>query len=304
MLLSPEEVRSTMEDYFSYLEHVLGRSANTARAYRCDLGKYLSFVEAEGGMPLPPPPGFVRRFLLGLADLSSSARRRMVSAMRGFYRYLALRGYDVGDPSVAALSVGGGRTLPFVLGRERMLELLDRVASEPGFKGARDSAILELMYSTGVRVGELVSLTVPLPAPIAAGREGRLRVRGKGRRERIVFVCGRAARALSRYLPLRAARAAAGVDALFLNMRGGALSARGVRKIFEGFCVRHADVAAGIHPHAVRHSFATHLLENGADVRLIQELLGHASISATSVYTHVGLGRLREVYERSHPHGR
>lgn len=223
----------------------------------------------------------------GLARATIS---RKLAALRSFYRYLARMG-AVSSPAALDLATPKrDRPLPKFLEKDEAEALLNG-PNETTPLGMRDRAILETLYGGGLRVGELVDLNL---TDLNLAR-GQLRVMGKGRRERICLVGRRAVNALQLYLTegrpkLKSPRSG---DALFLNCQGGRLTARGVQMIVR----KYGDVS----PHALRHSFATHLLEGGADLRAVQELLGHASLSTTQIYTHVTAERLRSVYERCHP---
>lgn len=292
-----------LERFLSDLASLSGRSAATVAAYRRDLAGFLDFVAVrlgapyEPGQPLTPP--LVRSWLAELRRqrLALATIARRASAARTFFGWLTREGLVQDSPADLFVSPRRGRTLPGFLPRAEMLRLLDELGGKD-LKGARDAALLELLYATGLRVGELTSLVVADLSP----DEPRIRVVGKGNRERVVFLTERARQRLDTYLPVRALAARPGVESLFLNLRGGGLSSRGVRHIFGRFCL---TVAAGrrIHPHMIRHSFATHLLEGGADLRVVQELLGHQSISTTGIYTHVEVEHLRSVYRDHHPHG-
>ena len=221
---------------------------------------------------------------------------RALSSIRGYYRYRLRFGDIHEDPSRDIENLGGGRPLPKFLFREEVREILSS-ADGTDFRSIRDRALLELLYSTGCRVGEAAGMTVER-LDLA---QGSIVVLGKGAKERLVYLCERAREALRAYLPYRAIRFGSSSGPLFLNMRGTKLSERGMELI-----VDRRSLASGqrkrVSPHAFRHSFATHLVENGADIRVVQELLGHASVSTTQIYAHVDMARLRDVYENAHPH--
>ena len=310
-----------VQRYLGYLAVVRGYSAQTVRAYRGDLARYLAYLADAGVAAERAAPRHVRGFVgqLTRAGLSAASVNRAVSAVRGYYRFL--EGTPAAPPANPAQDQRGlktGRRLPGFLFAAEARQLMDSgragsPASEaPGdapdeFWELRDRLLLEFLYGTGCRVSEAVGLDV---ADVEPDR-GRARVLGKGNKERVVFFGGECRALLQRYLPLRAARlgavgapssatARAARRALFLGRRGGRLGDRGARRI-----VTAATAAAGIDkrvtPHSLRHSFATHLLDAGANVRVVQELLGHASISTTQVYTHTSLARLREVHRGAHP---
>ncbi len=300
------EVQSDNEHLLAFLhdlKFIQGRSERTIAAYERDINDFLSFIQGRLNSTwtpsVPLTTHLVRAYQnhLRLIRLSPRSIARRNSAIRSFLKYLHREGVANDDPSDLILSPKVGRHLPAFLSQGEMVALLDSIAAD-GFKGLRDGALLELLYSAGLRVSELTSIT---EHDYLVG-ESQIRVIGKGDKERIVFVNDRARARLDAYLPQRGLKAKAGVRALFLNMRGGALTARGVRHIFSKFCVGAAG-AKKLHPHMIRHSFATHLLEGGADLRVVQELLGHRSISTTGIYTHVGVDHLRSVYRDHHPHG-
>ncbi|MDD4457401.1 MAG: tyrosine recombinase XerC, partial [Syntrophotalea acetylenica] len=221
---------------------------------------------------------------------------RKLSAIRSFFRYLVRQGALQVNPAETVATPRRERYLPKVLTVDEMFALIQAAASDEPLT-VRDRAILELFYSSGLRVGELAALDVG-HVDLA---EGLVRVRGKGDKERIVPVGRMARQALDRYL---VARGAPRQDhPLFLNYRGERLSARSIERNLKKWLL-HAGILKDASPHALRHSFATHLLDGGADLRAIQELLGHASLSTTQKYTQVSLDRLMDVYDRAHPRSR
>lgn len=237
----------------------------------------------------------IRSFLARLhrAGLKKSSAARKLASLRTFFRYLCREGVLARNPARALLSPRVERRIPAHLEETEIDRFLD--APGDGDAALRARAILELLYATGIRCAELVGLDaaeVDLQARMA-------RVLGKGRKERIVPFGNKAAAALRAYLPARA-RARPRSDALFVNARGGRLTDRSVRQIV-AVRVRQVALARRISPHTLRHSFATHLLERGADLRAIQELLGHASLSTTQRYTHVNARHLLEIYKKAHP---
>ncbi len=225
---------------------------------------------------------------------------RKIAALRTFFSFLVTVGEIPGNPASGVAAPRRAMRLPEFLPVDEMVDLLRSLPAE-GEAGKRDAAILELLYSSGLRVGELVSLRnmdVSL-------EEGTVRVRGKGRKVRVVPAGEKALRALSSYLTeRRKGRKGAGEEdwqgALFRNLRGGALSARSVARILDKALTR-AGIGRHLSPHGIRHSFATHLLESGADLRAIQEMLGHTSLSTTQRYARVNVGHLVRAYEEAHP---
>ena len=303
-------MREHLQSFLEYLRYNRNASAHTVAAYRSDLSQLLTFLD-ERAAPRPAVlPDLdhrsIRAFLGELyrrGDASASTARRL-AAIRSFGRYLCRTGHLEQDPGAPLQAPRVERRMPAHLDVAAMEELLDAPdAATP--LGRRDRAILELFYATGLRLSELVSLD--LEQVNLSGRQ--LRVRGKGGKERILPFNRTATDAIRRYLPdrplLLAVRREGSAepparDALFLNYRGGRLSARSVDRLVRRY-VAASSAKLGISPHALRHSFATHLLERGADLRSIQELLGHARISTTQRYTHVNAAQLTRQYKKFHP---
>lgn len=285
-----------------FLEHVRverSLSGNTLDAYGGDLAGLASWAAREELHLLDVDHRSLRRYLAEL-DRARYAKRtiaRRLAALRSFYRFLVQRGYLSASPAIVLATPKLPRELPTVAGISLLTSLID--TPDPSTPlGLRDRAILELLYATGVRVSELAGLD--LGDIDFAG--GTIRVMGKGSRERIVPMHPVAARRLREYLQsARADLAKASSDsAFFLNRRGTRLTAGGIRRMLE----RHLHamgVAQHITPHDLRHSFATHLLEGGADLRTVQELLGHVALSTTQIYTHVSTKHLRDVHKGAHP---
>lgn len=276
-----------------------GSAERTRRAYGVDLG---GFAEWAGGQGLDPGDvryRDVRRFGAGLSNAGAAPATvaRKLAAIRGLYGYLVRTEKAGANPAELVSSPKRGEKLPKVLTTEQMRSLLERIPARTPLE-LRDRAMLELAYSCGLRCEEIVNLDV---GALDYETE-QLRVLGKGNKERLLPVGEPAQRALRRYLDK--GRRALAVDprepALFLSKSGRRLSNSDVTRRL-GLWTREAALAAGVSPHSLRHSFATHLLEGGADLRTIQELLGHASISTTQVYTRVDAARLRDTYAASHP---
>jgi integrase/recombinase XerC len=233
-----------------------------------------------------------------------AAVARHLSAIRSFFRFLYREGKVSSNPFALVSAPRRPRRLPKFLTPEEVRAVL-RAPDVSTPRGLRDRAILEILYATGMRVGELVTLrTSDLPPSLSNAHRGGgdLRVVGKGRRDRIVLMAAAAQDALRQYV--RSGRPALvrgrPADALFVNARGGKLSDRGVRLVVDQ-AVRAAALARRISPHVLRHTFATHLLDGGADLRVVQELLGHASLATTQIYTHVSRDWLKRVYDKAHP---
>jgi integrase/recombinase XerC len=298
-----------------FLEHLaLERSfsPHTVRAYRGDLERFHLFlardflgVEPGAVAPSQVDPLAVRSFLAALARAGVGARSagRALSAVRSLFRFACREGVVAANPAAGVRTPKHPKNLPRHLRPGETEDLIEApAAGEP--LALRDRAILELLYASGLRVGELVSLDW---RDLDVG--GRvLRVAGKGGKERMVPFGRPAAAALSAWFKVwEEVREAAGGrgrgEPVFLNHRGGRLSARSVRRIVDRY-TGAAGLAPGVHPHTLRHTFATHLLEGGADLRTIQELLGHSSLATTQRYTHLDVERLLSVYRQSHPRAR
>ncbi|MCX7025531.1 MAG: tyrosine recombinase [Spirochaetes bacterium] len=292
-----------IERYLAYIGAVRSLSPRTVSSYGDDLSAFGSWLDANGSTLAGAAERDIHGFVASLvrSGHASTSVNRALSAIRGLYRYLMRYEGISANPASEVEGLPGKRSLPEFLFEEEMSAFL-AAAAQDGFAGARDRAIFETLYSTGCRVSELVALTVDT----ADLRRGQAVVKGKGGRERVVFFSASARSAIAAWLPFRRERVvrAAGKDAgrLFVNARGKALTTRGVAYLIER-CADGFAVRKHISPHMFRHSFATHMVGRGADIRIVQEMLGHSSISTTQIYTHVNLERLRSVYERAHPHG-
>lgn len=296
-----------------YLDHLAverGLSPNTLHAYRRDLRRYLVFLDHRDiHRPEEVDEATIRSFLASLSastygdDERAYAARsvaRTLSAVRSFHRFLLREGSAPRDPAIGVRQPKLPRSLPHPLTVDEVGRLLD-MSRDDSPAGLRDRALLELLYGSGLRVSELVGLDVD----DVDLEEGAVRVMGKGGKEREVPL-GRFGRdAVEAWLGRARPGLATGLSrgALFLNQRGGRLTRQSVNRILAAN-VRGAGIARRVTPHSLRHSFATHLLEGGADVRVVQELLGHASVATTQIYTLVTEEHLREVYYTSHPRAR
>jgi site-specific recombinase XerD len=271
----------------------------TRRAYAIDLGQFALWCGDLGVDPADVTPRMLRRYAATLSDRRAVAATiaRKLAALRAFYRALREHGTVAQNPADLIPAPKRPRNLPRVLRPDEMASVLDRIPASTPLE-LRDRALFEIAYGSGLRAEELVTLDV---ASVEFDAE-ELRVEGKGSKTRILPAGEPALRALERYLE-RARPALAGGDgepALFLSKSGRRLSTSDVRRRLRVWA-RHAEVQGGVSPHTLRHSFATHLLEGGADLRTIQELLGHASISTTQIYTRVESARLKSAYAKSHP---
>lgn len=292
----------------AYLRHVTierGLSAHTVAAYRRDLGGYVEWLSAEGVTDTAEvTPAIVGRFIAersgAVPPPAATSLARLQSSVRGWHRFLTREGIEVDDPSGRLRPPKAPRRLPKALTIDQVERLLAAPSAEEPL-GIRDRALLELLYATGARVSEAVGLDVD---DLAHGDV--LRLRGKGAKERIVPIGSYARIAVDAYLTrVRPQLAAAGRSSarLFLGARGAPLSRQSAWLIIRSAAGR-AQITAEVSPHTLRHSFATHLLQGGADVRVVQELLGHASVATTQIYTHVSVDTLRDIYATSHPRAR
>jgi integrase/recombinase XerC len=314
-------VQTAIEEYLTYLKAERDASAHTLRSYRVDLEQFLAYLgERPADMGGPDPVSVdelaVRGFMIRLhgKKLSPSSQARKLAALRSFFRFLCRSGRIATNPAVLVRHP----RLPTRTAPHLSVDEADRLMASPRYADGekspredaeilarRDRAILELFYASGLRISELVGLNLP----DVDLQEGFARLRGKGRKERIVPVGKKALQAITSCLAdrgkpgIRGGEQGGSPEALFLNYRGSRLTARSVSRIV----LRHlltSRLGKKITPHGLRHSFATHLLSAGADLRAIQELLGHATLSTTQRYTHVGLGELMKVYDDAHPRAR
>jgi integrase/recombinase XerD len=294
----------------AYLDHLAverGLAANTLASYRRDLTRYAGFLAAGGQDTLGEvEPQHVSAFLAamrsgsdGSPPLSASSAARAVVAVRGLHRFALCEGLTATDPAADVRPPPPARRLPKAISVAEVEQILQAAGAADTPLGLRDRALLEVLYGTGARISEAVGLAVD-----DLEREaGVVRLAGKGGKQRVVPVGSYALEAVEAYL-VRArptlAAAGRGTSALFLNARGGPLSRQSAWSVLRAVAAR-AGVTAEVSPHTLRHSFATHLLEGGADVRVVQELLGHASVTTTQIYTLVTVDHLREVYAAAHP---
>lgn len=294
-----------LDGYLRHLAVERGLSKNTLSAYRGDLLRYQEFLDASNSDAISASSNQLAEFAAHLVTLGlkASSNARILAAVRGFHKFLLLENLRTDDPTVKLRPPRLGKRLPKSLTQDQVIALLKASGPEPDEESTdlirlRDRAILELMYSTGTRVSEVVDLDLD-----EVNDSGLLRVRGKGSKERIVPIGSFASRSLDAYLVRARPTLAAmrGEPALFLNKRGGRLSRQSIWEIIQ----KSGDACGvAVSPHSLRHSFATHLIEGGADVRVVQELLGHASVATTQIYTLVTIDTLRQVYASAHPRAR
>ena len=286
-----------IQQFTAYLQTERDVSPHTLAAYKSDLAQMLTFAEHEKGEAVSAQDVdhlLIRRYLAGLSkDTKKSSIGRKLAAIRSFFRFLLRRGTIARNPAELIATPKKEQRLPFHLDIDQATSLMESPNDDQKY-ALRDRAVLELLYSSGLRVSELTALDIG-ELDLSAGM---VRVTGKGGKERIVPVGSRALESLQEYLDQRGDGAIGG--ALFLNTRGGRINRRSVARIVDAHVLRIAAFKR-ISPHTLRHTFATHMLEGGADLRAIQELLGHASLSTTQKYTHVSIDRLMEVYDKAHP---
>ena len=312
---------SAVEQFLMYLRSVRNASEHTIRSYENDLSQFLTFLTPPG-TPMPAPTDvthlMIREFVAHLHDLKleKSSIARKLAAIRSFFKFAVREGIVPRSPARAVATPKLPKRIPSVLSAEDLNAFLDSVVAEPTVGSGRrpsatdegsrlmvkrDRAILELLYASGLRVSELTGLNLA----DMDRKELMLRVRGKGNKERIVPFGGKAEQALEAYQSVREdiLRKAGGRgerQAVFLNHFGTRLTQRSVARIVKKYS-RLANVNWDLHPHSLRHAFATHLLADGADLRAIQELLGHSSLSTTQRYTHATIRQLLEVFDKAHP---
>lgn len=291
-----------IKDFLETMQIARGASGHTLVAYRTDLLQFLQFLTEHGITDASQVNHLlIREYLAAMKKqgLLRSSIRRKVAAIRSFYRYLCRSGATAFNPVLGVATPRQERRLPRFLYPQEIENLLAVPRGENPL-AMRDVAILETLYATGIRLAELTGLNLgDLEFDLDC-----LRVLGKGAKERIVPIGRYALDACRDYLyrarPILASRGSAGEKAFFLNYRGNRLTGRSVERLLDRY-LRMIAVNRGASPHALRHSFATHLMENGADLRVVQELLGHVSVSTTQIYTHLSRERLKRVYDRSHP---
>ena len=286
-----------------------GFSPNTCRAYRRDLEQFFTYLAAKRSdgreeLDAQEIDALVVRAYLGWLHkrCKRSTIARKLSCLRSFFKYLVKRGVLAFNPADAVLTPKRGQPVPNYLPIDDVFRMLDGLKGD-SVLALRNKAILETLYSTGIRVGELVGANLD----DVDFTKGLIRVWGKGNKERLVPVGNKALRSLRTYMDMRETTREKHTEqrdgsSLFLNKLGGRLSARSVARLVDKVN-RQLALMRPISPHGLRHTFATHMLDGGADLRIVQELLGHASLSTTQRYTHVSMDRLMEVYDKSHPRG-
>ena len=288
--------------FLAYLEGGRGASPHTIRNYGADLREFLAFINGKKLSEVDPL--LIRSFLAHLKSRghSKATLSRKLAALRSFFKYLSRENQLTTNPILGIASPKKEKKLPQFLDLEQVTHLLE-APSDKNWEGKRDRSLLETLYSSGLRVSELVGLNRGETDLFS----GLLKIRGKGKKERIVPVGEKALRSIRDYLealPERLKKLGDGNQPpLFLNRSGTRLTDRSVRRVIVKYA-RQISLKQGISPHTLRHTFATHLLDRGADLRSVQELLGHANLSTTQIYTHVTTRRLQEAYASAHPRAR
>lgn len=291
-----------INDFSSYLEHEKRASDHTLKNYLVDLQQFNLFVKerfkkANVNLDFNSIDHLVVRDFIGslFGNKNPTSIARKLSSIRSFFEYCLRQGHVKNNPAKEVASPKIPKRIPKFLTVDEIFSLLSAPNSKTVL-GARDKAILELLYASGLRVSELVSLNIPE----INLEEGVVRVLGKGRKERLVPVGDKAAQALRQYYEFRKNLVSDGNDSVFVNKHGQRISVRSVERMLIKY-LRQTGINKTVTPHVLRHTFATHLLNAGADMRGIQELLGHSSLSTTQKYTHISLEKMMEVYDKAHP---
>ena len=284
-----------LENYLKYLEFNKNYSDNTIVSYEKDILEYLEYLNREG-LSLYDVKYSDIRFLLNYYDsihLSNISVRRKISSLKGFYKYLCRMGKTLDNPFSYVTLPKKEKKLPQYLNYNEMIEIFD-VIDTSTLLGLRDRLIMELLYATGVRVSELVNIKIK----DINNSERSIIVTGKGDKSRIVFFNEITKKCLNRFI--KDSKDVRKSDYLIINNRGYGITTRGIRLILNKV-IKETSIIKNVHPHILRHTFATHLLNNGCDLLTVQELLGHASISTTGIYTHVSKEHIKDVYYHTHP---
>jgi len=290
-----------LDQFIGYLEYERNASAETCRAYSNDIIQFLRYAGVDdkftpSSVDRTAARGFIAHLRNNGAGKATAARK--LSSMRSFFKYMMREGIVTENPFAALRQPKKERKLPMMLDEQQVKLLLETPPADK-FAGARDRAILETLYSTGARVGELAGMNIEDVDFVGQ----TVRVRGKRKKERMLPLGSFAIKALLHYLErreIRGQRMTMHRRALFVNKNGGRLTDRSVRRMLDKY-VREVGFSSAISPHTLRHSFATHMLNRGADLRSVQELLGHKNLSTTQIYTHLTTDRLRAIYEQAHP---
>jgi tyrosine recombinase XerC len=286
-----------IDKFINYLKVEKNASAHTITNYKIDLDSFSTFLEEKGIKDISGVDHLALRMFLARMREKNYAKKTMarkLASLRSLFRFLYREGYIKSNPATTISSPRLDKKLPKFLDVAKAGMLMEK-PDKGTMAGSRDSAILETLYSTGMRVSELVGLDFSDIDLIS----GVVKVLGKGSKERVVPIGDKALEAIRRYNEKKSGKLKT-KEALFLNNRGGRLTDRSVRRMLDKY-IKACAIEEKISPHSLRHSFATHLLEKGADLRSVQELLGHANLSTTQIYTHVTMDRLKSVYDKAHP---
>ena len=296
-----------MKQYISYLENIRHLSPATVRAYSGDIAEFISFMEESGYSVSNPDRNSGRRYVAHLSKKGFDARsiNRKISALRKFYDYKIREKETEFNPFDYVKSQRVDKKLPLYMTSSELNQLdelsEERESSNP-MLGARDEALFSFLYASGCRISEALSIKVR-DLDFASGQ---VLITGKGNKQRFVFFGRQTAEILKAYLPLRqqvVTKEGTDTETLFIDYKGNPLTARGATWILRQYKM-NAHIDKNVTLHTFRHTFATHILESGADIRAVQELLGHAGLSTTQIYTHVGIGRLKDIHRTTHPHGK
>jgi integrase/recombinase XerC len=298
------EVSSVIIEYLTYLQAVRGCSARTVEAYSNDLFHYANYCANHNIMPEKASPYEVQKFIADLSaeNMAGTSVNRHLSSIRGFYRWMARFKKRADNPCTAIKNVKVPQKLPSVLWENEMASFAALPETAGILWPERDKALILSMYSAGLRISEVVSLSMEN----MSSSFDEAKITGKGGKQRYVFFSPEAKSAIMEYLPLRSERLMkAGINgkkgSVFINRKGKPISVPGVRWIISRYA-QQSGIGKNIHPHSLRHSFATHLVNSGCDVRIVQEMLGHSSLSTTQRYTHVNMENMKRIYKASHPH--
>ncbi len=286
-------MKTHIENFLRYLDLQKGASEHTLRAYKKDLQEFAEFTRKPAEeIEMIDVRGFVAQQIKNGLNKTTAGRR--LAAIRSFLKYLLREGYIKANPAKLVSTPKAPKLLPKFLSVDETFSLIEQ-SGGLGFMMARDRAILELLYSSGLRVSEIAGLTME----DVNTKEGLVKVKGKGKKERILPVGSKAVDAIKSYLVEKMLLKRRN-KAVFLNRSGEKLSDRGIRRIVVKYA-RQTGISGRVGPHTIRHTFASHLLQSGADLRVIQELLGHASLSTTQKYTHLDITHLMDIYDKAHP---
>lgn len=291
-------MQENLDKYLEYLKYQKNYSENTLSSYESDIRLFFGYLKDEAVTdPLKVDNWLLRSYIMHLNSKKYKRKSiaRKITSLRGFFGFMKKNKLISENPAEKLKIPKAERRLPLVLNEIDMIDFLDNSFNLETPAGLRDKAIFELLYSSGLRVSELTSLEKSML------EEDYLKVRGKGNKERVAPLGQKASQAIEAYLKEgRPKMEKEATSHLFLNSKGGPLTSRGVRYILDKY-IKNYSIKQKISPHVFRHSFATHLLNNGADLRTVQELLGHVNLSTTQIYTHVSKNRIMQVYNQAHP---